>query len=295
MLRTGITAVLAAAVMIATGCIPPEPDNDRIVQFDPEEATMGVVQEAGELVVGVERDLPPLSSGSSEEDGLVDRMAEEVAAALGVDVRYVTGTTEQLLAMPEAGEADITFPFAPITEKLVRRHAMSDPYLVAHQRVLVPSHTNIETFRELSGAEICSAMDPETGSDLTVLVDGVTVRTSHVRGCYRMLVQREVEAITAPDVLLVPLVTRALPGPVPRSEIVSDELNTEAYGAVVERGDSTWVGFVSAVLEEAQAEGRWSEWFDELIAPGLPGVPSDPPGLTLEEGAALYPRDQQLD
>jgi polar amino acid transport system substrate-binding protein len=295
MLRTGITAALAAAVMMATGCIPPEPDNDRIIQFDPEEATMGVVQEAGELVVGVEPNLPPLSSGSSEEDGLVSHMAQEVAAALGVDVRYVTGTTERLLAMPEAGEADITFPFAPITEKLVRTHAISDPYLVTHQKVLVSSHASIETFRELSGSEICSAMDRETGSDLTNLVDGVTVRTSPVRGCYRLLVQREVEAITAPDVLLVPLVTRALPGPVPRSEIVSDELNTEAYGAVVERGDSSWVVFVSAVLEEAQAEGRWSEWFEELIAPGLPGVPSDPPGLTLEEAAALYPRDEQLD
>jgi polar amino acid transport system substrate-binding protein len=295
MLRRGIPAVLAAAAMITTGCIPPEPDNDRIIQHDPEDTTMGAIQEGGELIVGVERDLPPLSSRGSLDDGLAGRMAEEVAGALGVAIRYVTGTTEQLLAMPEAGEADITFPLAPITEKLVRRHAMSDPYLVTHQKVLVPSHTSIETFRELSGAEICSAMDPATGSDLTDLVGAVTVRTSHVRGCYRMLVQREVEAITAPDVLLVPLVTRALPGPVPRSEIVSDELNTEAYGAVVERSDPSWVGFVSAVLEEAQAEGRWSEWFEELIAPGLPGVPSDPPGLTLEEAAALYPTDEQLD
>jgi polar amino acid transport system substrate-binding protein len=295
MFRRGITTVLAAAALIATGCIPPEPDNDRIVQFDPQDTTMGAIQEAGELVVGVERNLPPLSSGSTGEDGLAGRMGEEVAAALGVDIRFVTGTTEQLLAMPEAGDADITFPFAPITEKLVRRHAISDPYFVAHQKVLVPRYTSIETFRELSGAEICSAMDPETGLDLSDLIGGVTVHTSDVRGCYRMLSRRNVEAITAPDVLLAPLATRALPGPVPRSEILSDELNTEAYGAVVERGDVVWVGFVSAVLEEAQAEGRWSEWFEELIAPGLPGVPSDPPGLTLEEAAALYPRDEQLD
>jgi polar amino acid transport system substrate-binding protein len=291
MFRRGITTVLAAAALIATGCIPPEPDNDRIVQFDPQDTTMGAIQEAGELVVGVERNLPPLSSGSTGEDGLAGRMGEEVAAALGVDIRFVTGTTEQLLAMPEAGDADITFPFAPITEKLVRRHAISDPYFVAHQKVLVPRYTSIETFRELSGAEICSAMDPETGLDLSDLIGGVTVHTSDVRGCYRMLSRRNVEAITAPDVLLAPLATRALPGPVPRSEILSDELNTEAYGAVVERGDVVWVGFVSAVLEEAQAEGRWSEWFEELVAPGLPGVPSDPPGLTLEEAAALYPRD----
>jgi polar amino acid transport system substrate-binding protein len=282
--------VLAVAAMTATGCIPPEPDNDRIIQYDPEDTTMGAIQEAGELVVGVERDLPPFSSESSLEDGLAGRMAKEVAAALGVDIRYVSGTTEQLLGMPEEGEADITFPIAPIPEKQARRHAISDPYLVAHQNVLVPRYTSFETFRELSGAEICSAMDPETGSDLTHLVGGVTVHTSDVRGCYRMLVRREVEGISAPDVLLAPLVTRALPGPVPQSEIFSDELNTEAYGAVVERGDTSWVGFVSAVLEEAQAEGRWSGWFEELIAPGLPGVSSDPPDLTLEEGAALYPR-----
>jgi ABC-type amino acid transport substrate-binding protein len=283
--------VIAAAAVVTTSCIPPEPGNDRVVQFDPEDTVMGVIQEDGELVVGVERNLPPLSSGSSVEVGLAGRMAEEVAEALAVEIRYVTGTTEELLAMPGDGEADITFPFAPITESLVRTHTLSDPYFVAHQKVLVPRYASIAKFGELSGVMICSAMDSETGSDLNNLVAGVTVRTSDIKGCYRMLVEREVEAISAPDVLLAPLATRELPGPISEVEIFPDELNTEAYGAVVEGGDNAWVDLVSSVLEEAQAEGRWSEWFEELIAPGLPGVSSDPPGLTLEEAAALYPKD----
>jgi glutamate transport system substrate-binding protein len=291
-LRRGLAALLCSVAVATAGCIPPEPDNDRFIRYDPRRTTMGAIQEAGELIVGVERDLPPLSSGSGVEDGLAARMAEEIADALGVEVRYVTGTTEELLRMPEEGEADVTFPFAPITEKLVRTHAVSDPYYVAHQKVLVRGDAGIATFEELDGTSICSAMRPNTGTDLTKLLRGVRMRESDLAGCRGMLVDRRVEAITAPDLVLAPLAAEGPSSRIPTAEVVPDELNTEAYGAIVERSAiAPMADFVSSVLEEAQAEGRWSEWFEELIAPGLPDVPSDPPGLTVEEAAALYPRD----
>jgi ABC-type amino acid transport substrate-binding protein len=291
MLRRGSAVLLVAFAVGTAGCIPPEPDNDRILNFDPRRTTMGAIQESGELIVGVERDLPPLSSGSGAENELAERMAEEIAEALGVELRYVTGTTEELLRMPEEGEADVTFPFAPITEKLVRTHAVTDPYYVAHQKVLVRRDAGIATFEELDGTSICSAMGPDTGSDLTKLLSDVTVQESDLAGCHEMFVDREVDAITAPDLVLAPLVAGSPSGRAPAAEVIPDELNTEAYGGVVERSAvAPMADFVSSVLEEAQAEGRWSEWFEELIAPGLPGVPSDPPGLTVEEAAALYPR-----
>jgi ABC-type amino acid transport substrate-binding protein len=291
-LRRGLATLLVAVVVATAGCIPPEPDNDRVINYDPRRTTMGAIQESGELIVGVERDLPPLSSGSGTEDGLVARMAEEIAEALGVEVRYVTGTTEELLRMPEEGEADVTFPFAPITERLVRTHAVSDPYYVAHQKVLVRRNAGIATFEELDGTSICSAMDPNTGSDLTKPLSDVRVAASDLAGCRGMLVDGKVQAITAPDLVLAPLAAGSPSHPAPAAEVIPDELNTEAYGAIVERSAAApMADFVSSVLEEAQAEGRWSEWFEELIAPGLPGVPSDPPGLTVEEAAALYPRD----
>jgi glutamate transport system substrate-binding protein len=286
-----LAALLVAVAVATAGCIPPEPDNDRVIHYDPRRTTMGAIQEAGELIVGVERDMPPLSSGNGAEDRLAARMAEEIAEALGVEVRYVTGTTEELLRMPEAGEADVTFPFAPITERLVRTHAVSDPYYVAHQKVLVRRDAGVGTFEELDGTSICSAMHPNTGSDLTKLLS-VRVRRSDLAGCRGMLVDRKVDAITAPDLVLAPLAAAGASGRVPSAEVIPDELNTEAYGAIVERSAAApMADFVSSVLEEAQAEGRWSEWFEELVAPGLPGVPSDPPGLTVEEAAALYPRD----
>src|SRR5919106_2130213 len=291
MLRRGVTALLVAVAVVTAGCIPPEPDNDRLLHFDPRRTTMGAIQEAGELIVGVERDVPPLSSESGAEIGLAERMAEEIAEALRAELRYVTGTTEELLRMAEEGEADVTFPFAPITERLVRTHAVSDPYYVAHQKVLARRDAGIATFEELDGTSICSAMDPNTGSDLTKLLSEARVRMSDLAGCRGMLVDRKVQAITAPDLVLAPLAAGSSSGPAP-AEVISDELNTEAYGAIVERSATEpMADFVSSVLEEAQVEGRWSEWFEELVAPGLPGVSSDPPGLTVEEAAALYPRD----
>jgi len=193
--------------------------------------------------------------------------------------------------MPEDGEADVTFPFAPITERLVRTHAVSDPYYVAHQKVLVSREAGIATIEELDGTSICSAMNASTGTDLSELLSEVRVRVSDLEGCRGMLIDREVDGVTAPDLVLAPLAAGGPSSPGP-AEIIPDELNTEAYGAIVERSATApMADFVSTVLEEAQIEGRWSDWFEELVAPGLPGVPSDPPGLTVEEAAALYPQD----
>src|SRR5687767_10747298 len=129
-----LIAVLASVLFL--GCIPPEPDDDLIVNYDPEETVMGEIQERGELIVGVPQGQEPFGRFTAG-------FGELVAEALGVETRIRPLPPERLLTAPDAGTVDISFPLITITEKLVRRFAFTDPIYIAHQRLLVRKGSDI--------------------------------------------------------------------------------------------------------------------------------------------------------
>lgn len=77
--------------------------------------------------------------------------------------------------------------------------------------------------------------------------------------------------------------------PLPRFE--EEQLSTEGYGALVPSGEASWRDFVTQVLEESQQEGRWAELYRTWLQPLLGGEVLSPPGMTVEEAAALFPAD----
>jgi ABC-type amino acid transport substrate-binding protein len=138
-------AIVACALSLLASCVPPEESNDRIKRYDPDENIMGQIQERGLLRVGLPEDHPPLAilDEGSPKGFLVD-LAELVAESLGVETEYLTGSSSELMSMvfvsedrPQAPtEADLVFPIFPITESLVGRKSMTDPYWVGHTRML---------------------------------------------------------------------------------------------------------------------------------------------------------------
>lgn len=265
--------------------MPPEPDNDRVVDYD-EDTVMGEIQAAGRLEVGIASHLWAVGHRSAEHEpeGLGVDLGRDLAAALGVPARFVIASNRQLLANVEDDVLDVAFPSRAITERLVRKHAFTDPYFIAHQRLLVPRRSGIEDVDDLSG-RVCSIADEATGISLEKINPEVTV------------VDRELcfgpEPATGPDLELITALRsfRAADGRGRGFHIVGDALTTEAYGAVVERGASAWVKFVDGVLQEYKAEGRWSESYARWIAPYVERPEREPPDMTVEEAAALFPAE----
>jgi ABC-type amino acid transport substrate-binding protein len=280
----------AAALVMLAACIPAEPNDDLQRTFDPEDTVMGGIQQRGELIVGVESKVFPLVAclddvGSDcPEGGFAVDLAKEVADSLGVDIRFVSGGTTELIGMPDAGEADLTFPFVPVTGDTVRPLHQTDPYFVAHERLLVKADSDIEQAADLTTEAVCQFGDAGT----MVPIDEVNSFVTPIQGSYdecgAMFADGRVEVVVGPDLALAGLAQNA------DGKVVGDQLNTEGYSAFMEVGASAWVDYVNQVIEEAQQEGRWTEYYDRWIQPGL-GESQDPPGMSLEEAAALYPED----
>ena len=287
-----LLALLLAASMTTASCIPPEPDDDLIVEYDPEETVMGEIQQRGELIVGLPARREPFGSFAAGFGRLV-------AEALGVEPAFRSLPPDRLLTAPDAGDVDISFPLVTITEKLVRRFAFTDPVYVAHQRLLVSHDAPIEQVSDLEGT-VCQFITREIhnlgpggfvlspiGVNVKELNPDITViEPPDVADCIRRLgAGRDVEAITAADWLLYPALARS-----EGLKIVGDDLTTEAYGAVVESEAQAWSDLVNGVLAEAQSEGDWDRIYADAFGP-LAEPETMAPDMTVEEAAALFPAD----
>lgn len=292
--------VCALAFLSLASCVPPEPDDDLMRTFDPETTVMGRVQEAGLLRVGVPNDRPTLADAESG-DGFVASLGAEVADSLGIRMELVTAPNDSLIGLIDSGELDLVFPAVSITEQRVRqnndKHLFLDPYLVAHQRLLVRadpvSSSDVEP-ETLAGELVCSFIDPETELDISSIEPSIEVReAADPEECGTLMARGKVDAVTASDVVLLGLadIVCGLDCDGARAEIAGDEISTFGYGPVIEGGASSWKDYVVNVLEEAQQEGRWEEYYEKYLTGLSDGEVLEPPGMTVEEAAALFPKE----
>ncbi|MDQ3964113.1 MAG: hypothetical protein M3277_09430 [Actinomycetota bacterium] len=162
-----MSRALAAAVaaFLLASCVPPEESNDRIPRYQPDRTIMGAVQAAGTLRVGLPEASAPWASGGPEPEGFLVELAELVAASLGVETTYTAASSVELMELVhitdeelrddegalelEDTEVDIAFPLFPISERLVLRRTVTDPYWVGHTRDLVVGSDVIETGRDV--------------------------------------------------------------------------------------------------------------------------------------------------
>jgi glutamate transport system substrate-binding protein len=279
----------AALILALSACVPPEETVELSRPFPPE-TIMGAIQERGEIVIGIRANAAPLGSvekSSGRARGLSARLGEYLAQTLGVEARFVPGSSAHLIEMVESGDADIAFVTAPITERAVRGHSFADPYYIGHQRLLVPQ--GVEAVSDLRGTTVCSAVDDATGVSLDRLEPSVRLlATDRVKQCIDWLRRGRADAATAVDSTLVSikLALDRREGP-SRWSVKGPQLSTVGFAPVVPPGLPAYENFVGAVLARAVVDGLWTRAYGDLLAPHL--GPSDPPALSLEEAAALYP------
>ena len=270
---------VALFALIVAACVPADQDIDLRQNF-PEDTTMGLIQEAGELVIGIPDDAPPLGNlkAGGRADGLSVELGAFMAETLGVEPRWVGGTNSDLIALTEIGSIDLAFVTNPLTEEIVKEHNFVGPYYVGHQRLLVRAGTG-----DVEGP-VCAAVHPDVGVNLTATRTALkTIAVPRVDACLELLESGTAGAATAVDTSLVRLKMELGNG----WRIVGDELSTFGLGALVPPRVPGYQRFVAAVLGRAEREEVWSDAYARLLQPHL--GPSEPPPLTVEEAAALHP------
>ena len=282
---TVVVRWLAVGALFAGACVPAAETEEQKV-FD-EDTVMGQIQSDGEMTVGIEADLAPYSSvdpTTGEAKGFVVDLATAVADELGVEATYVGGTGAELISKVETEEVDIAFPAVTITEELLRESSFTDPVYVAHQKILVPSDAGISDVQELDSRRACSFIDADTQVPVEQINEDVKIIEATPGECRKLIDRGKVDAVIGSDVHLMSIAARQQ-----GLEIVGDELTTEGYGAVTPARGMT--DLVNSTMADAKSDGRWLSIFERWLAP-VAGVPdTEPPDLTVEEAAALYPSD----
>jgi ABC-type amino acid transport substrate-binding protein len=104
------------------------------------------IQKSGELRVGMAGDYAPLNAvdRAGENFGLEPELADFLARALGVKVRYVNRPFAQLIDAIEAGEVDAVMSGMTMTPERNKRVAFAGPYFLSGTSVLSRSQELVE-------------------------------------------------------------------------------------------------------------------------------------------------------
>jgi hypothetical protein len=321
MFTRSIGAACVAVALLATACIPPDEVEDLTRAFSAD-TVQGRIQRARVLHVGIPGGESPWAragDGAALEGFAVD-LGRNVGDTLGVETVFTAGTTEELLEAVATGELAIAFPLLPISEKGARRNTITDPYFVAHQRLLAPS--GVHNTDDLTGEPVCVLAGPDVGipeelNDPPAVVpphvlDGELETlepesSSQLAPCVGELLSGFLRAATGLDVDLMALsdelseACRRIPasafcrenatGSRPDLVITGEQLSTAGIGAVVTGVEPGWVTYVERVFAEYERNDGWRSSYEEWISPYL-GAPPDPPSITVEEAAALFPKNE---
>lgn len=274
-------AVACALVALVTAsCVPPEEELEPLDRDYGANTTMGAIQERGVLAAGV-----------SDVTGLrefTEALARELARLLDVRLEVVPVESDNVHVLLRDGTIDIGFPLKPLTEEIVRRNAVTDPYLVASQRILGAPGSSAET---LSGAPVCI-----TGEEPVTVEIGDAIRGS-IAECAEGLRSGDFEAVSGLEVELAAVysvIGDAFEGGTDATgvdyrtiEITGDALSTAGLSAFVPLGATDMVAFVEQAFAEYEASGAWLAEFDSVYGSLLE---VEPPDLSAEEAATLFPR-----
>jgi ABC-type amino acid transport substrate-binding protein len=264
-------------------------DTVEVEEF-PEDTTMGKIQAAGEIKVGVKYDVPLFgfkNPQSGEVEGFDVDMAQRVADTLGVDLKLVEAISDNRIPFLEKGTVDLVFSTMTITTDRDAEIDFSRPYYIAHGRILVPGDSDVQDISDFtSDHTICTALGStyETTVIPKQAPDAKLVTPDSYSECFTQVQGGQADALITDDVILAGFLQQD-----DTMQIVGEDLTTDPYGAGVKDKDTEFAEFVSTVIEDTFADGTWMELYDTWIGSYTGQEAEDPEAFTLEDAYEIYP------
>ena len=126
-----------------------------VEQF-PAGSTMGKIQEAGEIKIGVKYDVPPFGFKNPQNDeieGFDVDFGKAIADKLGVEPKFVEAISDNRIPFLQDGTVDLVLSTMTINAERAQEIEFSEPYYIARGRILVPQDSDITGVDDLAGKQ----------------------------------------------------------------------------------------------------------------------------------------------
>ncbi len=288
------TLILAALTLIACGDDDDEGGGDEttpaaeVEQF-PADTTMGKIQEAGELNVGVKFDVPPFGLNNpqtGEVEGFDVDLATYIADRLGVEPSFREATSDNRIPLLVDGTIDLILSTMTITEERDLEIDFSEPYYVANGDVLVAGDSDIQSLDDLNGSRVCTALGSTYAETIEKEAPDADLRLVDLYSeCLDQIQTGAVDAVSTDNVILTGMVIQD-----DTLQLLGLDYTTEPYGIGIPEGDTAFKEFVDESLAEYIDSGAWQESYDEWVGQYIEeDQQQGPPDITLEEALKLFP------
>ncbi|MDQ3760055.1 MAG: transporter substrate-binding domain-containing protein, partial [Actinomycetota bacterium] len=204
--------VLAALVLAACGDDEEDSTDEPDVEVEefPADTTMGKIQEAGEINLGVKYDVPPFGFNnpeSGEVEGFDVDLGKYIAARLGVEPVFREANSDNRIPLLVDGTIDLILSTMTITEERDLEIDFSEPYYVANGDVLVPTDSDIASLDDLAGNTVCTAIGSTYQSTIKDEVPDAELRlVDGYSECLELIQTDAVDAVSTDNVILTGMI-----------------------------------------------------------------------------------------
>jgi glutamate transport system substrate-binding protein len=262
-----------------------EPAAEQVEQF-PADSTLGRIQEAGEIKIGVKYDVPPFgfqNPQSGDVEGFDVDLGRAIAEKLGVEPNFVEAISDNRIPFLMDGTVDLVLSTMTINQERDMEIDFSEPYYIARGRILVPQGSDIAGVDDLAGTRVCTALGSTYEETLKEQAPEADLRlVDSYSECLELIQNGAVDAVSTDDVILTGMIIQD-----DSLQLVeADPLTTEPYGVGIKQGETEVKEFVDGVVEEYKSDGRWAEAYEKWVGQ-YTDEPQEPPTMTLQEALEL--------
>jgi ABC-type amino acid transport substrate-binding protein len=283
-----LLALVLGALLVA-GCGDDEDEEEggggepaaEVKQF-PADTTLGKIQKAGEITIGVKFDVPPFgfkNPQTNEIEGFDVDVGRFIAEGLGVEPKFIEAISDNRIPFLERGTVDLILSTMTINAERDMEIDFSEPYYIAEGRILVPKGSDIKGLEDLGGKSVCTALG--STYEETEAPDADLKLVDTYSECLELLQNKAIDAISTDDVILTGMIIQD-----DSLQMVGDRLTTEPYGVGIKEGDKQLKRFVDSVLKKVEADGRWEKTYQKWVGRHI-NRQEQPPDMTLQEALEL--------
>src|SRR5919109_4310168 len=252
------------------------------VQQFPADSTLGRIQDAGEIKIGVKYDVPPFgfqNPQSGEVEGFDVDLGRAIAEKLGVKPNFIEAISDNRIPFLEDGTVDIVLSTMTINAERDQEIDFSAQYYIAHGRILVPQDSDIAGVEDLAGKRVCTALGSTYEETLKKQAPKADLRlVDSYSECLELIQNGAVDAVSTDDVILTGMIIQD-----DSLKLVEAEpLTTEPYGVGIKDGDKQVQDFVNDVIAEYKSNGAWADAYQKWVGQ-YTDEQQDPPTMTLQE------------